>query len=263
MSFIDKFLDVTANLPRKIIRILKLIKFVEERSKNKNDELNKLRNKYIKNLKENNSNNEEKDILNLNKEYLKELINLSEYKLKLIDELKYILEEDFIKKLNPIVEEGQNELKEEMNSTNGNNNSNYNKITEDKSISIIPEKIKKPEKLLGNKTKRPNQNINRKKNVGNIEYYEENGQIGEEDNQTYCICNQPSFGKMIECDSCMNWFHYKCVGMNDNDEEPASWLCAECKAKMENSNINNSTNITNNRTKKKEKSSKKKKYNQK
>ena len=262
MSFIDKFLDVTANLPRKIIRILKLIKFVEERFKNKNDDLNELRNNYIKNLKENNRNTEESEILNSNNEYLKELMTLSDYKLKNIDELKYILEEDFIKKLNPIVEEGQKELKEELNSANGNNNSIYNKITEDKSISIIPDKIKKTEKLLGNKTKRPNHN-NRKKNAGNVEYYEENKQNGEEDNKIYCICNQPSYGKMIECDSCMNWFHYKCIGMNENDSEPDSWLCAECIEKFENSNINNSTNIINNKTKKKEKSNKKKKYNQK
>ena len=33
MNFIDKFLDVTAPLPRKIVRLLKLLKEVEEQSK--------------------------------------------------------------------------------------------------------------------------------------------------------------------------------------------------------------------------------------
>ena len=112
MSFIDKFLDVTANLPRKIIRILKLIKSVEELYQNKNDNLNELRNNYIKTIKENNQIDEE--ILKLNKQYFKELLNLSDYKQNLIEELKYILKEDFLKKLNPIIEEAQAELKEEL-----------------------------------------------------------------------------------------------------------------------------------------------------
>ena len=39
MSFIDKFLDTTANLPREIVRLLKLYKFVEQRSRNINESL--------------------------------------------------------------------------------------------------------------------------------------------------------------------------------------------------------------------------------
>ena len=54
MSFIDKFLDVTTNLPREIVRLLKLYKFVEERSRNINESLKNIRIKYLKDLKEKN-----------------------------------------------------------------------------------------------------------------------------------------------------------------------------------------------------------------
>ena len=56
MSFIDKFLDVTTNLPREIVRTLKLYKFVEERSRNINTNLKNLRAKYLKEIKEKDQN---------------------------------------------------------------------------------------------------------------------------------------------------------------------------------------------------------------
>ena len=59
MSFIDKFLDVTTNLPREIVRILKLYKFVEERSRNINTNLKNLRAKYLKEIKEKDQNTKE------------------------------------------------------------------------------------------------------------------------------------------------------------------------------------------------------------
>ena len=45
MSFIDKFLDVTTNLPRMIVRILNLYKSVEERAKEIYDNLKNAREK--------------------------------------------------------------------------------------------------------------------------------------------------------------------------------------------------------------------------
>lgn len=259
MSFIDKFLDVTTNLPREIIRLLKLYKFVEERCKNIKNNLTELRMNYIKEMNKLKELNQLKGdepiderILATNNKYYKELLNLSEYKQNLIKELEYILDKDFLKKIAPIIEEGQKELKDESTMANG-INSNYNKNTlEDKSTLINSEKNKKNEKLLGNKTNRQNKNNARKKNQPNIEYYDENAQNGEEH---YCICEGKGDGKMIECDRCFNWYHFKCIG-KDESFDPDSWMCDKCLEKLEN-NINSG----NNKTKKKEKNNKKKKYN--
>ena len=51
--------------------------------------------------------------------------------------------------------------------------------------------------------------------------------IGE---QRYCFCNKPYDGsRMVQCDSCLDWFHTKCVGIKwkqitANNE----FLCTNC-----------------------------------
>lgn len=44
--------------------------------------------------------------------------------------------------------------------------------------------------------------------------------------QVYCSCKLPeSFDvKMVECELCMQWFHYKCVGITDTCRTD-NWLC--------------------------------------
>ena len=43
----------------------------------------------------------------------------------------------------------------------------------------------------------------------------------------YCVCGLPeSFdSKMVECEDCQRWYHFKCVGLT---EEPGSWMCSDC-----------------------------------
>ena len=106
MSFVDNFLEATATLPRKVVRILKLYLTVEQRAKNIEDNLKILREKYLKDLKEDKIENSE-FILYTNEKYYKELLNLSDYKQNLIDELKYILKYKFINKIEQIIERGQ------------------------------------------------------------------------------------------------------------------------------------------------------------
>ena len=191
MSFIDKFLDTTANLPREIVRLLKLYKFVEQRSRNINESLKNIRIKHLKDIKE--KNQEEENIFKITHDkYYKELLNLSDYKQSLINELKYILEYNFLKKIEPIIEEGQKECQEQLQSSNI-----------------------------------------------------------DEDNQLHCKCKKPSYGKMIECEKCYEWFHYICVGIEEG-KEPEHYFCEECAESM-----------NDNKNKKREKNNKKKKYNQK
>ena len=58
MSFIDKFLDTTAPLPREIVRFLKLYRVVEERSKDINTKLKTNRENYLQKLKEKENNSD-------------------------------------------------------------------------------------------------------------------------------------------------------------------------------------------------------------
>lgn len=51
-----------------------------------------------------------------------------------------------------------------------------------------------------------------------------------EDSRVYCICNKPSYGDMIACDSerCkIEWFHYKCVDITTSPK--GDWFCPMCK----------------------------------
>lgn len=50
------------------------------------------------------------------------------------------------------------------------------------------------------------------------------------DNELYCICQSPEYGKMIQCDNstCKYvWFHYQCVGIKRAPK--GNWLCPDCK----------------------------------
>lgn len=59
--------------------------------------------------------------------------------------------------------------------------------------------------------------------------------IVKEAEETYCLCNGPSFGKMVACEynKCPHeWFHFKCVGLTKEPE--GVWFCSgTCKEKYE------------------------------
>jgi len=45
--------------------------------------------------------------------------------------------------------------------------------------------------------------------------------------KTYCICEGPSDGFMIECETCRGWFHASCVSL-DEKNIPAHFYCQSC-----------------------------------
>lgn len=240
MSFIDKFLDVTTPLPREIVRFLKLYKVVEERSKDLNSNLKKYRDIYLQKLKEKEmKSNDLISLKNIIDNQFKESLTLSDYKLEILKELNYILEFSFLKKIDPIIEEGRKECQEQILSSNLNitygttpyPNPLYNKGNNDDLISISDnnEKRKKTDfKVLGNKK---NRQKNRTKIQGS-EFSEEAIQsLQEGENKIYCKCKRPSYGQMIECESCGEWFHYKCVGIQEGSE-PLEWHCENCDKKL-------------------------------
>ena len=111
MSFIDKFLDLTTPLPRKIVRNLKLYREVEERYKKVNNNLKNERDKYLQKIKE-------KDVKNNIDKLFIESLTLSDYKQEILKELKYTFVNSFLSKLDPIIEEGEKEIQEQLKPSN-------------------------------------------------------------------------------------------------------------------------------------------------
>ena len=47
----------------------------------------------------------------------------------------------------------------------------------------------------------------------------------------YCVCRMPeTLDNMVECEACVRWFHYNCVGI-DNERHTISWKCSDCSRK--------------------------------
>lgn len=44
----------------------------------------------------------------------------------------------------------------------------------------------------------------------------------------YCVCRMTSKGSVIGCDSCDDWFHYKCIGAKPSDASKKSYTCPLC-----------------------------------
>eukprot|EP00759_Apiculatamorpha_spiralis_P001096 PhF_6_TR1040/c2_g1_i6/m.2138 len=72
---------------------------------------------------------------------------------------------------------------------------------------------------------------NNKVAVANTSFSELEGEssVIEDNEVTYCVCNRPAYGRMIECDNrdCLvSWFHLDCVGLK---RIPKTWYCPKCK----------------------------------
>lgn len=51
-----------------------------------------------------------------------------------------------------------------------------------------------------------------------------------ENEDVYCLCNGPEYGKMVMCDNpqCKRkWYHFACIGMKKAPQ--GQWLCKDCK----------------------------------
>jgi COMPASS component SPP1 len=51
----------------------------------------------------------------------------------------------------------------------------------------------------------------------------------EEEDGEFCICRKGSYGSMINCEACEEWFHGKCIGIDKNmaDRLP-HFVCHNC-----------------------------------
>lgn len=80
-------------------------------------------------------------------------------------------------------------------------------------------------KLNLNPNKKPKSSLPQSPRLQNVKAVE------EEPQETYCFCNNVSYGAMIACDNdnCpMEWFHYGCVGITKPPN--GKWYCSsQCK----------------------------------
>ncbi|CAI6350846.1 unnamed protein product [Macrosiphum euphorbiae] len=57
----------------------------------------------------------------------------------------------------------------------------------------------------------------------------------DSDEQTYCLCNQISYGEMICCDNDLcpvEWFHFSCVLLSTKPK--GKWFCPKCRGNRPN-----------------------------
>jgi len=244
MSFVNKFLDLTDSLPREIIRLLKLLKVAEDRSQALKITLQKKREQYLHSLKDKSF---KKNItLRSLKQLNRELLSLSDYKIEVIKEVKYIIESSFLNKLPPIIEEGQNEVQEQMLSNSLNKihipNSLASKFSfdEDKSITEVNKNdmdqmyCTASKKFLCKKKNR-GKSLKHRRTKEDLTCESTNKMPDNTRLDVYCKCKRESYGKMIQCDNpeCGEWFHYECIGIKEGDE-PEEWYCSEkCKKSRE------------------------------
>ncbi len=227
-TFINKFLELAEPLPRKLIRHLKLLKEVERISYNLNQSLKERREQYLEKLREKSL--KRSITLKSIKSLYKEVLSLSDYKLELIKEIKYILENEFVDKLDPIKEEGKEELDLnnkkitfEDNTTTDNDTNSKKFVNKKKNRSMKKNK----EKEKDNKDKeKEKENIHIENNSNN--------KIIRDLKDVYCKCKRESYGKMIQCDNpeCGEWFHYECIGLKESYEPKEEWFCSDkCRLK--------------------------------
>ena len=52
--------------------------------------------------------------------------------------------------------------------------------------------------------------------------------------KVFCACPLLDTGDcVIKCDLCCEWYHYPCVGLEEDEDVEGSWLCTDCKSKEE------------------------------
>ena len=229
-AFINQFLELAEPLPRKLIRHLKLLKEVEKISYNLNQSLKERREQYLEKLREKSL--KRNITLKSIKTLYKEALALSDYKLELINEIKYILENEFVEKLNPIIEEGKNEL--ELNNKKIIFEDNTTTDNESNSKKFLNKKKNRSMKKSKEREKENNKEKEKEKEKENIHIENNKNKMIRDLKDVYCKCKRESYGKMIQCDNpeCGEWFHYECVGLKESYEPKEEWFCSDkCRLK--------------------------------
>ncbi|KAK0429032.1 hypothetical protein QR680_011144 [Steinernema hermaphroditum] len=75
-------------------------------------------------------------------------------------------------------------------------------------------------------------------NPKNNESMKPRNKEGEE--ELYCLCQKPAAGrKMVMCDLCLEWYHFKCVGFDSEMGNNEFFHCPRCIEKYKNRRARN------------------------
>ena len=209
MSYLEEFVNSISYLPGEVVRSLELIRLLDSKTHQHVQDMNSLSKEYFANLKrESDRVIEDSDLLDKIKHRQYQSISLSDEKIVVSSQISTILERH-INQLNTDLANFKNELQYKL---------------DDKIDDPFPS---------GNKKKKID-------NVMEELSYLEGSELGAyspaeyaddvETEQLYCICNQPNFGRMIECENPQcekKWFHFTCVGLETNPK--GKWYCPMCQ----------------------------------
>ena len=247
MSFIDAFLDLTATFPREIVRLVKLIREVDERSAEYAKRLDEELKLFLAKQKLHSKHNTQflTDLHNKIINDYKISMSLSSYKLQIINELNYLIYDLHIKEVDNIIEKGEKEVKDQQGGTLP---LSIETKSLDDSISNLPTSKKKtdstkPNKMLGKKKNRllSSTKTKKKKQINETNLPQPNhiflstpptdhGNNPNSSDQLFCFCKGLSYGNMIACDNSdcpIQWFHYDCVGITEKPHDNQHWFCSE------------------------------------
>jgi hypothetical protein len=212
MSYLEDFLANINYLPGEIVRSLELVRQLDNKSQYTVNEMESLSKSYLSSIKPTRDYmSDDLDLLDKIKARQYQAISLADEKIAISKQMCTLLERHI------------NKLKEDLSTFKV----ELQAKTEDK---IGTESFDMPFKRKKTDTSVVMEEfsyLDQPELNGFVMDYEEE----IEDENLYCICNQPNYGRMIECEhpKCQKkWFHFTCVGLVTSPK--GKWICPSCSS---------------------------------
>lgn len=212
MSYLEDFINNINYLPGEITRSLELVRQLDSKSQYTVNEMDSMCKSYLSSLKQTRDYvSDDSDLLDKIKARQYQAISLADEKIAISKQMCTLLERHI------------NKLKTDLSSFKV----ELQAKTEDK---IGPETFEMPFKQKKTETNTVMEEfsyLDSHELHGFVMDYEEE----IEDQNLYCICNQPNYGRMIECEhpKCQKkWFHFTCVGLVASPK--GKWICPSCSS---------------------------------
>lgn len=123
------------------------------------------------------------------------------------------------------------------NSTNNNNNNNNprSRPSRNSETPVVPKRSHKKGASAAHAVAVQKALAQNKADDETASIHEDENDGIDPNEETYCYCNQVSYGQMVGCDGedCKReWFHLGCVGLKVAPGKNVKWYCDDCKKQM-------------------------------